>query len=87
MEQCEFCGRNVKKTEGTSFVGMYCIHCHRLNRAESLDAIKRMQGKQIAKSKKVIREEVKEQEMKKALNGLIGDNNKSFDTSVFIEDR
>ena len=39
-EECELCGKKVKKTASTSIVGHYCLKCHRLNRFESLQAIK-----------------------------------------------
>lgn len=44
-EECEICGKKVKKTASTSFVGHYCLKCHRLNRYESLQAIKEIQCK------------------------------------------
>lgn len=44
MEQCEFCGRNVKNTRATTFLGSYCIACHRLVISESQEAIREMKG-------------------------------------------
>ncbi len=84
MEQCEFCGRKVKRVEGTSFAGCYCIECHRLNRAESLAAIKRIQGKPITKSKKTLRQEVKEQELEELLRQDKGEG-QVFDTSYLFK--
>ena len=72
MEECEFCGRKVKRTKATSFVGAYCVQCHRLNRSESLVAIKQMQGKLIIKSIKVINQEKREAELNEVLDGLVG---------------
>lgn len=83
MEICEFCGSKVKRIEGTSFVGAYCVECHRLNRAESLDAIKRIQNKPIIKSQKAIKQQEKEREMAEILK-QVKDTGKPFDTSVFF---
>ena len=83
MEICDFCGRKVKRVEGTSFAGCYCIECHRLNRAESLNAIKLIQGKPITKSRKVIREQEKEEELK----GIFEPQREPFDTSKLFEDK
>ena len=39
---CEACGQDVSDVEGTSWVGAYCIKCHRLVIAESKEAIRIM---------------------------------------------
>jgi len=85
MEICEFCGRKVKRVEGTSFAGCYCIKCHRLNRAESLDAIKRIQGKPITISRKARREQEKEEELMGILKQV--DTSEPFNTSVLFENK
>lgn len=50
---CEFCGDQEQEVEGTSFCGAYCVKCHRLNIAESREAIKEIK-KRILKQKNEI---------------------------------
>jgi hypothetical protein len=38
-EVCEFCGEH-KKTASTTFVGFYCIDCHKILIQQSREAIK-----------------------------------------------
>ena len=80
MEICELCERKVKRTEGTDFVGAYCIECHRLNRASSLAAIKRIQGKVIKKSQR-------EQEADAIFEQLRNEKHEPFDTSRLFGER
>jgi len=82
MEICAFCGRKVKKTEGTSVTDNYCIECHRLTIRESRDAIRRMQGKPPLKD----RSSVNDDALREAFNNLTR-NSKSFDTEVLFEDK
>ena len=42
MEICEFCGRQVGATKGTSMTGAYCIECLQLTVFECRQAIKEL---------------------------------------------
>lgn len=44
MDTCDCCGSEAL-VKGTSFVGEYCIDCHRLVVAESRDAISTLRGR------------------------------------------
>ena len=46
MKTCDFCGKEAD-TEGTSITGCYCIDCLRLTRSECLDAIRRIQRRNV----------------------------------------
>ena len=73
MEICEFCSRKVKRTEGTSFSGLYCADCHLLNIRESQEAINIIKGRQVYKfrsSKSDEKEKEKEEALKNLLAGL-----------------
>ena len=41
---CEFCGKKTEHLESTSFVGLYCIGCHKILIEQSLDAIRKIQA-------------------------------------------
>lgn len=41
--RCEFCGKK-KKTASTTFVGEYCIECHKTVIEHSKEAIKEIQA-------------------------------------------
>jgi len=56
-----------------------------LNRAESLDAIKRIQGKPITISRKARREQEKEEELMGILKQV--DTSEPFNTSVLFENK
>ena len=42
--RCEFCGE-IKETEGTSLVGMYCIEGHKINIGQSREAIRAIKAR------------------------------------------
>lgn len=51
MEICEFCGKEVEDTQGTSMTGAYCIDCLQLTISECKSAIKQLKERQREKPK------------------------------------
>ena len=45
MEECEFCGRKVRKVVSTSMTGAYCRSCLELTISECEEAISDITGK------------------------------------------
>ena len=45
MEECEFCGRKVRKVVATSMTGAYCRSCLELTIGECEEAISDITGK------------------------------------------
>lgn len=69
MEECEFCGKRVKKTGATSMTGCYCRHCFELVISECEDAIASITGKPYQR-KDYQKRKLKEAEHEKALKDL-----------------
>jgi len=73
MEECEFCGRKVKKVGCTSMTGCYCRSCLELVIFECEGAISKITGKPYKRKepkRQSLNEAKREEELKELLQGM-----------------
>jgi len=69
MEECEFCGRKVRKVGTTSMTGAYCRSCLELTIGECEEAISDITGKPY--QRKELEDKEKKAEYEESLESLI----------------